>query len=182
MSSSIWNRAVASLSHWWGLTVRTILPDAALHEPELPLADHMTVGSIGEAVALMHLKQFGYRLLEQNFRILGGELDLIMADQGSVVFVEVKSLVTTGNDDPGEAVDDRKQQILTRGALGYLKQNGWLERSARFDVVTIQFAQHPKLFVDASTKRIDLKRLLKTAVRIEHYRNAFEATGDGFFG
>ena len=196
MSISVWNRAVAYLSHWWGWTVRTVLSCSSsttarlsgnakavsLSESELPQADHISVGSVGEAIALMHLKQLGYRLIEQNFRILGGELDLIMADHASVVFVEVKSLVTTTKDDPGEAVDDRKQRILTRGALAYLKQKGWLERPARFDVVTIQFTQHPKLYVDAATKKIDLKRLMKTAFHVEHYRNAFEATGDGFYG
>jgi hypothetical protein len=66
--------------------------------------------------------------------------------------------------------------------LAYLKQKGWLERAARFDVVTIQFSQHPKLFVDANTKKIDVKRLTKTAVHVEYYRNAFEATGDSFYG
>jgi Holliday junction resolvase-like predicted endonuclease len=71
---------------------------------------------------------------------------------------------------------------LTRGALAYLKQRQWLERAARFDVVAIQFSQHPKLFIDAGTGKVDMKRLMKTAVHVEHYRNAFEATGDSFYG
>lgn len=186
MSSSIWSRAVASLSHWWDRGIRSILSGkSASHssaELELPQADHISVGSVGEVIALKHLQQCGFTLLEQNFRVLGGELDLIMIDHESLVFVEVKSLVTTSGDDPGEAVDERKQRILTRGALAYLKQRGWLERPARFDVVTVQFSRHPKLFIDAGTQKINLKLLMKTAVRVQHYRNAFEATGDSFYG
>lgn len=186
MSSSIWSRTVASLSHWWGRAVHALLPGVPVvvsdNETHLPQADHISVGSIGEAIALAHLQQLGFRLIEKNFRILGGEIDLIMLDGESIVFVEVKSLVTLANDDPSEAVDDRKQRLLTRGALAYLKQRQWLERAARFDIVAIQFLQHPKLFIDAGTGKVDMKRLMKTAVHVEHYRNAFEATGDSFYG
>lgn len=186
MSSSIWNRAVASLSRWWVRTVQAILPDASVgpsdNKPHLPQTDHISVGSIGEAIAFKHLQQLGFRLIEKNFRILGGEIDLIMLDHEAIVFVEVKSLVTTIHDDPSEAVDNRKQQLLTRGALAYLKQRRWLERAARFDVVAVQFSQHPKLFIDAATCKIDMQRLMKTAVHVAHYRNAFEATGDSFYG
>lgn len=210
MSSSFWNRAVASLSHWWerlvyfrpvspsvGSTSRTKPPQSKSSkgtksppavdfelpgEDHISGADHISVGSIGEAIALTHLRQLGLRLIEKNFRILGGEIDLIMLDRESIVFVEVKALVTTADDDPSEAVDERKQRILTRGALAYLKQRRWLERAARFDVVAVRFAQHPKLFVEAATSKIDMRRLMKTAVCVEHYRNAFEATGDSFYG
>lgn len=188
MSSSIWNRAAASLSRWWGRfftsgPFRSLLnEESRFTDFELAQADHISVGSVGEAIALMHLRQLGFRLIEKNFRILGGEIDLIMVDQGPIVFVEVKSLVTTANDHPGEAVDEHKQRVLTRGALSYLKKRGWLERAARFDVVTVQFSQHPKLFVDAATQKVDIQRLMTSAVRVEHFPNAFEATGDSFYG
>jgi|GEM_PF-67562 len=186
MSSSFWSRAVTSLLHWWERTVLAIVPGTlggtSDNKPHLPQTDHRSVGSIGEAIAFTYLRQLGFRLIEKNFRILGGEIDLIMLDHESIVFVEVKSLVTTTNDDPSEAVDDRKQQLLTRGALAYLKQRRWLERAARFDVVAVRFSQHPKFFIDAATCKIDMQRLMKTAVHVEHYRNAFEATGDSFYG
>jgi putative endonuclease len=188
MSSSIWNRAAASLSRWWGRLFHSgplgssSVAESASNGFELPPADHISVGRIGEAIALMHLRQLGFRLLEKNFRVLGGEIDLIMVDREPVVFVEVKSLVTTARDHPGEAVDEHKQRVLTRGALAYLKKRGWLERAARFDVVTVQFSQHPKLFVDAATKKIDIQRLMTEAVCVEHFPNAFEATGDSFYG
>jgi len=185
MSSSNWNRAVASLSRWWG----RIFPfgnspkaESESTDFELPHADHISVGSVGEAIALMHLRQLGFRLIEKNFRILGGEIDLIMVDREPIVFVEVKSLVTAANDHPGEAVDEHKQRVLTRGALSYLKKRGWLERAARFDVVAVQFSQHPKLFVDAASKKVDIQRLMTNAVRVEHFPNAFEATGESFYG
>lgn len=208
MSSTLWNRALiplsmalsfakkrlssclpSQLSAWTEKASRTesAQTESAQTEPtrgayQTPLADHISVGSVGETLALMHLQPLGFKLIEKNFRILGGELDLIMLDRDWIVFVEVKSLVTRGNDDPAEAVDQRKQRVLTRSALAYLKQRGWLERAARFDVVTVQFAEHPKRYMDATTQKIDWNRLRKTDVRIAHYRHAFEAMGDSLYG
>lgn len=48
-------------------------------------------GRQGEDLALEYLRAKGLRLLERNYLIWGGELDLIMKDGEEYVFVEVKT-------------------------------------------------------------------------------------------
>ena len=47
-------------------------------------------GSQGEKLATEYLKKNGYRILERNFRSGRNEIDIVAADKGVIVFVEVK--------------------------------------------------------------------------------------------
>ena len=105
------------------------------------------------------IKAKGYKILEQSRRSPQGELDLIALDGRTIVFVEVKTRATTDPHDPVDGVTQRKRQQLTRLGLAYLKQNGLLEHSARFDIVGINWPRSAK----------------EPAIR--HYVNAFEPTG-----
>lgn len=118
-----------------------------------------TLGERGEIEAERFLKKRGYRILARGSRNLLGELDLVAMDGKTIVFVEVKTRRSTDKGHPADAVDARKQAKLTRLALAYLKRHRVLDQPSRFDVVAIIWPD------DASPPRID------------HYRNAFEATG-----
>lgn len=58
-----------------------------------PMADdpRRTLGSLGEDIAVEHLTAAGYRILERNYRTRYGEIDIIAADSGKLVFCEVKT-------------------------------------------------------------------------------------------
>ncbi len=120
-----------------------------------------TLGRQGEAVAARHLRRQGWRILARGHRNRLGEIDLIALEGETVVFVEVKTRQDTRHGEPTDAVNPEKQRRLTRAALGYLKQRGWLSRRSRFDVVAIVWSE--------STRQPE----------ITHLRNAFEAVGDG---
>lgn len=145
-------------------------------------AAHLSVGEAGETLAGCFLVRSKYRLMEKNLRVGGGEIDLIMLDGEEVVFVEVKSWISQRDEDPAEAVNHRKQRLLTRAALVYLKQHGWLERAARFDVMAIRFDRFP----DPQSLSKMLRQMERSGnadgVSVRHYRSAFEAQGDSFFG
>ena len=94
------------------------------------------LGAKGEKAAEGYLKNKGYLPLERNWRFGHAEVDLIMEDGRKVVFVEVKLRRGTSSL-PRDAVTQRKQALLSRAAIGFMKQRGWLERSARFDVVEV---------------------------------------------
>ena len=49
------------------------------------------LGRLGEDLALEHLERLGYRTLARNHRTRFGELDLIVCDDATIVFVEVKA-------------------------------------------------------------------------------------------
>jgi len=94
-------------------------------------------GIQGETAAAAYLEREGYQLLERNYRCPLGEIDLVAADGGEIVFIEVRtrSSVTFGT--PQESVDGRKQMRLRRLAAYYLTGKGWAERPCRFDVVAV---------------------------------------------
>jgi putative endonuclease len=127
--------------------------------------DRFSLGPAGEKAAANYLKRLGYRILARGHRQRLGEIDLIALDGKWIVFVEVKTWASNQGGDPSQAVDARKQEILTRAALVYLKRRGLLEQPARFDVVSIVW---PSLSKD-----------VKSEPTIRHFKNAFDAVGNG---
>lgn len=85
------------------------------------------------------LEREGYRVVERNLRLRGGEVDLIIRDGATLVFVEVKLRRTSSFGSPAEAVDPRKRDRIRRVALGYLAKNDLLDRvEVRFDVLGVE--------------------------------------------
>lgn len=121
------------------------------------------LGDKGERAAAKYLKKQGYRILARQYRNQFGEIDLIALDAHCVVFVEVKTRESTEAGHPYEAVDLKKQQKLTTIALAWLKKHGRLEAGARFDIISVVWPEG------------------QAEPTIQHFRNAFEATGRGQF-
>jgi len=48
------------------------------------------LGQIGEELAVEYYEKNGYEILDTNYTIPGGELDVIAQKNGEIVFVEVK--------------------------------------------------------------------------------------------
>lgn len=97
------------------------------------------LGAEGEAAAAAFLEGEGYRIVERNFRSIQGEVDLIIRDGATLVFVEVKLRRTLRFGSPAEAVDPRKQDRIRRVALGYLAEHNLLDRvEVRFDVLGVE--------------------------------------------
>ncbi|MDP9485252.1 MAG: YraN family protein, partial [Actinomycetota bacterium] len=69
-------------------------------------------GEWGERLALRYLVERGYELIERNYRTRHGEIDLVMRQGTTLVFVEVKLRRGTGFGGPLEAVTTRKQDTL----------------------------------------------------------------------
>ena len=73
-----------------------------------------------------------------NYRCKLGEIDLIMHDQDTIVFVEVRSRKQNRYGTALESVNRGKQQRLIRAAKYYLQKNKLTEQKpCRFDVVSV---------------------------------------------
>jgi putative endonuclease len=120
-----------------------------------------TLGQRGEAAAARYLRRRGYKVLAHSDRFGPGELDLVMLDRKTIVFVEVKTRESSEAGHPAEAVDDLKQRRLTRLAVTFLKRYGLLDRKylSRFDVIAVTWPTG------------------KRRPTIEHIQNAFDAVG-----
>lgn len=94
-------------------------------------------GREGEALARSYLENKGYRFLSANFRTAHSEIDLIMNDGGTLVFVEVKSRHNRRYGEPVEAVNPAKQRHIRLGARAYVMKRRIEDTHIRFDVVEV---------------------------------------------
>ena len=93
-----------------------------------------TPGAQAEALAERFLAGRGLKLVTRNHRCRGGEIDLIMQDGNSLVFVEVRLRTHKGFGSAAESVAARKQQRIILAAQHYLAGLGTQPR-CRFDVI-----------------------------------------------
>ncbi len=94
-------------------------------------------GAEHEKMAGAYLEERGYRILEYNYRCKKGEIDIVAKDGEYLVFCEVKYRRGEEKGYPSQAVDVRKQRILSRCALYYLMEKGIADVPCRFDVAAI---------------------------------------------
>lgn len=103
-----------------------------------PAPHAIQTGQENEQRAEQFLKQQGLKLVERNYRCKLGEIDLIMRDGKSLVFVEVRFRKSAHYGSASESVNYFKQQKLIKAAQHYLLSlNTASEPMCRFDVVAI---------------------------------------------
>ncbi|EZP31227.1 YraN family protein [Pseudomonas sp. RIT288] len=108
----------------------------------MPDGSHLQSGKDAERRALEHLQHQGLRLLAQNWSCKRGELDLVMLDGDTVVFVEVRYRKNTQWGGALASIDERKRQKLIFAAQYFLqRESRWADSPCRFDVVAID--RHP---------------------------------------
>ena len=95
------------------------------------------VGKSGERAAWAAYRRRGYRLLARNWRCPLGELDLVLAGPGTVVFCEVKARTSAALGGPHEAVSPSKQRRVRALAEAFINSRRLSDRSYRFDVASV---------------------------------------------
>lgn len=103
--------------------------------------DRSEIGARGESAAAGYLERTGMRVIERNWRIPAGEIDIIALDGDTLVMCEVKTRTTARRGSPEEAVSARKRQKITRLAEAYCSRNGCDPCPVRFDVISIMVIQ-----------------------------------------
>jgi putative endonuclease len=101
-------------------------------------AGHLIRGVRGEAAAEAELSKLGYAVLERNWRCKAGEIDLVCAHQGDLVFVEVKTRDERGRQRPFEALSRAKMTRLVAAASRYLSEKNLWEKPCRFDLAAVE--------------------------------------------
>jgi len=108
------------------------------------------LGAKGEEIAVRYLKSRGYRIVERNYRIRLGEIDIIAEHGDDLVFIEVKTRSDILFGSPFESVSKQKQKQLSKVALEYISKKNCHNRPSRFDVVGIEFYEGGNRFQDAA--------------------------------
>lgn len=95
------------------------------------------LGRAGEDRAARHLESDGYAVLDRNWRIRDGEIDLVVVRGDELVVVEVKTRRGELFGHPFEAIDDRKRRRLWRLAMAWIAAHPDVARGRRLRIDAI---------------------------------------------
>jgi putative endonuclease len=99
-----------------------------------------TRGAQAEQLAAQYLQQQGLKLIVQNYRCRFGEIDLIMQDGTTIVFIEVRLRRNADFGGAAASIDARKQKRIISTAQQYLAGLARVP-PCRFDAVLLDAAQ-----------------------------------------
>lgn len=104
-----------------------------------PVDSRLQLGRRGEHLAAAYIAEQGYTIIERNWRCMAGEIDLIAAYEGKIIFIEVRTRRATGTfGAAAESVQYRKQQKVRSLARYYLHHRRLHDSFIRFDVIAIE--------------------------------------------
>ncbi len=110
------------------------------------MAQKIELGKAGELLIADHLRQKGYVIIDRNWRIKGGEIDLIATSpDGVIVFIEVKTRSSESFGHPLEAINSEKQSRLMRLALAWLLANKKWNNPYRIDCAAVIMENPPRI-------------------------------------
>lgn len=99
-------------------------------------------GKRGEEIAADFLKKQGCEILVKNFRTKSGEVDIIVLDKNTLVFVEVKTRKSFAYGLPIEAITKRKLKSIINVAQYFKLTHPKLPESLRIDAISIELDQN----------------------------------------
>lgn len=113
------------------------------------MAYKQALGRTGEDLVAQFLQDQGHVLLDRNWRIREGEIDLVSLDPDGVVrIVEVKTRSSIKFGHPFEAIDQRKALRLQRLALAWLSTHQRLGASYQIDCAAVLAGDDKHLKID----------------------------------
>lgn len=108
----------------------------------LPARPHnfakIRIGKIGEDLSSIYLAKHGYRIIDRNFKIRYGEIDIIALSGPTLVFIEVKTRIGRQFGLPEEAVTPRKIREVVKTAEYYKAIHPELPEDLSIDVIGIE--------------------------------------------
>lgn len=99
-------------------------------------AAHLRTGAAAEALAAQYLQAHGLRILTRNFRVKGGEIDLVARDGQVLVFVEVRLRSNERFGGAGASITATKQRRILLATQHYLQQVSG-DPACRFDCILL---------------------------------------------
>lgn len=107
--------------------------------PNIQNLSQQELGRLGETVACDYLHSLGYEIIERNWRVRAGELDVIVRMGDTVVAVEVKTRRGHRYGAPLEAIGYLKARRLRSLLITWVRANKPSCRRLRVDAIGITF-------------------------------------------
>jgi putative endonuclease len=98
-------------------------------------------GIRGEDLAINYLSDKGYDIKDRNFRLKGGEIDIVAIKNGVLVFVEVKTRTSNQFGTGFDAITPWKLKTLIKSAQYYKITHQGLPEAMRIDAIAIVLNQ-----------------------------------------
>ncbi|PIE25420.1 MAG: YraN family protein [Neptuniibacter caesariensis] len=106
--------------------------------------DRQKLGKDAEKAAEKYLKQHYLKLVERNYHCRFGEIDLIMSDGDTLVFIEVRFRSQSHYGGAATSVSFIKQSKLIKTAHYFLSHNRQHQnKTCRFDVIAFEYDGAP---------------------------------------
>lgn len=107
------------------------------------------LGEVGEEFVARAIANKGMQILDRNWRIKEGEIDLVVIDKvGTIIFIEVKTRSSISHGDPLESITNEKAFRIQRLALAWLATNQRLGSPYRIDAVGILVVRSGEFLMD----------------------------------
>lgn len=94
-------------------------------------------GRAGERLAERFLQRRGLKTIARRYSTPTGELDLVMRDGDTIVFVEVKTRSSRDLVDPEDTLRARQRRHLLKAARWFIHRRRCDDQPCRFDVVAV---------------------------------------------
>lgn len=114
--------------------------------------NHIQLGQKGELIAVNHLVNKGFDIVERNYKWKNSEIDIICKKDNLLIVVEVKTRNSIVLGEPYLSVTRSKQRQIIKVTNRFIEQNN-VQEEVQFDVVSIILNQYQ--------------------TKIEHIENAF---------
>lgn len=121
----------------------------AIEEAEVKIESghNKTLGSKGEYCAARYLESKDYLIVDKNWKCKMGEIDIVAMDNGTIVFVEVKTRANLEKGLPEDAVGPKKRKKYESLAAIYLQDHDYVDMAVRFDVIGILVMSKNRAFI-----------------------------------
>lgn len=104
------------------------------------MAEHNELGKKGEELAVEHLQQNGYEILDRNWTFQKAEIDIIAKKESVLAIVEVKTRSSLDFGSPQDFVKQKKIQLLIKAVnayINYREKDFCEDLNVRFDIIAI---------------------------------------------
>lgn len=105
------------------------------------------VGTAGEERSCQYLLENGYKIIQRNFRIASGEIDIIAEKNEILIFIEVKTLPNATSDMLQKVLNHEKQKRIVKTAKRFLiNHREYINSYLRFDVIIVDMPGLPPVY------------------------------------
>lgn len=102
-------------------------------------SENKIIGMIGEKAVIQYLENIGVDIIETNYSVSMGEIDVIFIDGETLVFGEVKTRRSSYYGKPSDSVNIDKRKRIINVAKNYINICGKKNINIRFDVFEVYY-------------------------------------------